>query len=45
MDGEGISDGVLHGPSCKMVAEWLVDIYTKMPESIGRKAWMNNGFE
>ena len=38
MDGEGIADGVMKEPSCKMVAEWAVDTYNAMPESIRRNA-------
>ena len=44
-DGEGIVDGVAKEPSRKVVAEWLVETYTTMSETIGRNAWMNNGFE
>jgi hypothetical protein len=44
-DGEGIVDGVVKKPSRKAVAEWLVDTYTTMPDTIGRNAWMNSGFE
>ena len=44
-DGEGIADGVMKEPSCKMVVEWVLKTYTAMPESIGRNAWMKNGFE
>ena len=44
-DGEGIVDGIVKEPSRKVVTEWLVKSYTMMPETIGRNAWMNNGFE
>ena len=44
-DGEGIVDGVAKEPSHKVVAEWLAETYTTMPETIGRNAWMKTGFE
>ena len=44
-DGEGIEDGVAKEPSHKMVAEWLVEAYTTMPEVIGKNAWMKDGFK
>ena len=44
-DGEGIVDSVAKEPFHKVVAEWLVKTYTTMPETIGRNAWMSNGFE
>jgi hypothetical protein len=44
-DGEGIVDGVAKEPYRKVVAEWLVETYTTMPETIWRNAWMNNVFE
>ena len=44
-DGEGFQDGVMKEPSHKVVAEWLVETYTTMPETIERNASMNNGFE
>jgi len=41
-------DGIVHGramkPSCKQVAEWLVDAYTNIPEQVGRSAWMMTGY-
>jgi hypothetical protein len=43
--GKGIQDGVAKEPSRKVVAEWLVETYTTMPETIERNASMNNGFE
>jgi hypothetical protein len=42
--GEGIQDGVAKEPSRKVVVQWLFETYTTMPETIGRNAWMNNGF-
>lgn len=45
MDGGGVEDGVAKEPSRKMVAEWVVETYTAMPETIGRNAWMKTGFE
>ena len=44
-DGERTADGVAKEPSRKMVAEWCVDTYTSMPESIGRNTLMKRGFE
>jgi hypothetical protein len=44
-DKEGIEDGDAKEPSCKVVAKWLVETYTTMPETIGRNAWMKNGFQ
>ena len=34
MDGGGVEDGVAKEPSRKMVAEWVVETYTAMPETI-----------
>ena len=45
IDGEGIIDGIAKEPTRKMVAEWLEEVYSTMPEVIGRSAWMKMGFE
>ena len=43
-----IRDGIVHGrakePSCKQVTEWLVDVYTSIPEQVGWNAWMMTGY-
>jgi hypothetical protein len=45
-DEEGIIDGVAKEPTQKMVAQWLVEVYSTMPEVIGRSTWMrgSSGF-
>lgn len=45
LEGDGIVDGVAKEPSRKLVAEWLVDVYTNMDAKTVRNAWMRNGFE
>ena len=42
---ERIEDGATKEPSHKVVAKWLIETYTTMPETIGRNAWMMDGFE
>ena len=41
-------DGIVHGrakePSCKQVAEWLVDAHTYIPEQVSRNAWVMTGY-
>jgi hypothetical protein len=34
-----IVDGMAKEPSCKMVAEWLVQVYKSTPEEIGKNEW------
>ena len=43
--GEGIIDGIAKEPTEKMVAEWLIEVYSTMPEAIGRSAWTKMGLE
>ena len=45
LEGDGIVDGVAKEPSQKLVAEWLVDVYTNMDAKTVRNAWMKHGFE
>ncbi len=45
LEGDGIVDGVAKEPSRKLVAEWLVDVYTNMDAKTVRNAWMKHGFE
>ena len=45
VDGEGIVDGQAKEPSRKVVAEWLIDVYENIPETIGRNAWKKEGYE
>ena len=43
--GDGIINGVGKEPSCKLVAEWLVDVNMSIPSQTGGHAWMKYGFE
>ena len=45
VNGEGIVDGQAKEPSCKVVAEWLIDVYKNIPETIGMNAWKKEGYE
>ena len=45
VDGEGIVDGQAKEPSRKVVAEWLIDVYENIPETIGMNAWKKEGYE
>ena len=45
LEGDGIVDGVAKEPSRKLVAEWLVDVYTNMDAKKVRNAWMKHGFQ
>ena len=45
MEGEGIVNGKVKEPICKIVAEWLVDVYINIPEEIGKNAWKQMDFE
>ena len=38
VEGDGIVDGFAKEPSCKMVAEWVVQVYDSIPEEIGQNA-------
>jgi hypothetical protein len=44
-EGEGVVDGRAREPSRKVVAEWLVEVYTNLPKEIGENAWKKTGFE
>jgi hypothetical protein len=44
-DGGGIVDGKAKEPMRKMVAEWLVEIYSNMPRDIGKNLWKKAGFK
>jgi hypothetical protein len=47
MEGMGPVTGMAKEPSCKMKmdAEWLIDVYNKISEKMGRNAWKKTGFE
>jgi hypothetical protein len=45
LEGDGIVDGVPKEPSRKLVAEWLVDVYTNMDAKTVRHAWMKYRFQ
>jgi hypothetical protein len=45
LEGEGIVDGVAKEPTRKLVAEWLVSVYTNMSGQTVRNAWMKKGYE
>jgi hypothetical protein len=45
VDGEGIVAGQAKEPSRKLIAEWLVEIYTNIPEGMGQNAWKKRGYE
>ena len=31
--------------ACKVVAEWLIDVYENIPEMIGMNAWKKEGYK
>ena len=39
VDGEGIVAGHAKEPSRKLIAEWLVEVYTNIPVGMGWNAW------
>ena len=39
-DGDGIVNWVAKEPSHKLMSEWLVDVYSNIPEAVGRNAWL-----
>ena len=45
MEGEGVVDGRARELSCEIVAEWLVEVYSNIPEEIGKNSWKKEGFE
>jgi hypothetical protein len=45
MEGEGIVEGNAKEPTCKIVVEWLVNVYTSIPEEMGKNAWKKMDFE
>ena len=45
LEGEGIVNGAVKEPSCKLVAEWHVDVYTNILGQTARNAWMKKGYE
>jgi hypothetical protein len=45
VDGEVMVDGTAKEPACKMVAEWLINVYENIPEEIGRNAWRKKSFQ
>jgi hypothetical protein len=40
MDGDRIVNGVTRELSCKLMSEWLVDVYSNIPKAVGRNAWL-----
>ena len=45
LEGEGIVDGAAKEPLWKLVAEWLIDVYTSVPGQMVRNALMKTCFE
>jgi hypothetical protein len=45
MDGAGVLNGIAKEPSCKQVAEWLLEAYTTMPKKITRNTWKKEGYD
>ena len=45
VDGEGIVAGHAKEPSRKLIAEWLVEVYTNIPVGMGQNAWKKRGYE
>jgi hypothetical protein len=45
LEGEGIVNGAAKEPLRKLVAEWLVDVYSNIPGQTVRNAWMKKGYE
>ena len=43
IEGEGIIDGAAKEPSRKLVAEWVLEVYSNFPVQTARKAWMKRG--
>ncbi len=46
LESEGFVDGAAKepSPSQKLVAEWLIDVYTSIPGQTVRNEWMKTGF-
>jgi hypothetical protein len=44
LEGEGIVNGAAEESSWKLVAEWLVDVYSNIPGQTERNAWMKKGY-
>jgi len=45
MEGEGIIDEKAKERTLKMAVEWLVEVYTNIPEEIGKNSWKKMCFE
>jgi hypothetical protein len=43
--GDGIVNGIAKEPMRQLVAEWVVDVYMKLPAQTVQYAWMKSGFE
>ena len=43
--GNGFENGVAKEPSRKQVAEWLVDAYNNIPETVGQNAWLKTNYK
>jgi hypothetical protein len=44
-EGEGIVNGKAREPTRKMVANWLMAVYSNLPVEIGKNSWKKAGFE
>ena len=44
-EGEGIVNGKAREPTRKMVADWLMAVYSNLPVEIGENSWKKAGFE
>jgi hypothetical protein len=44
MAGEGMVNRIAKKPSRQQVAEWLVDVYTHIPNQMARNVWMKQGY-
>ena len=45
VEGDGIVNGQAKEPSRKMVAEWVTEVYSNIPETVGINAWKKEGYE
>lgn len=45
MEGKVIANKMAKEPSCKMVAERVLDVYNNTSEEMGRNAWKKNIFD
>ena len=45
IEGKGIVDCDAKEPSRKLVAEWVLDVYSNFSVQTARNAWMKKGYE